>query len=54
MASGFADRPRTLEWLQKTYDARSGWMPFIPVEPELRWLRDDPAFGALVARIKPR
>jgi TolB-like protein/DNA-binding winged helix-turn-helix (wHTH) protein/tetratricopeptide (TPR) repeat protein len=54
MASGFGDRPRTLEWLQKTYDARSGWMPFVPVEPELRWLRDDPAFRALVARITPR
>jgi TolB-like protein/DNA-binding winged helix-turn-helix (wHTH) protein/tetratricopeptide (TPR) repeat protein len=54
MASGFADRPATLEWLQKAYDARSGWMPFVPVEPELRWLRDDPAFRELVARITPR
>ena len=44
MASGFADRARTLDWLRKTYDARSGWMPFVRVEPELRRLRDDPAY----------
>jgi TolB-like protein/tetratricopeptide (TPR) repeat protein len=53
MASGFGDRAATIEWLRKTFDARSGWMPFVPVEPELRWLRGDPAFRELVARIKP-
>jgi hypothetical protein len=54
MASGFGDRAATIEWLRKTYEARSGWMPFVPVEPELRWLRDDPAFKELVVRITPR
>jgi TolB-like protein/DNA-binding winged helix-turn-helix (wHTH) protein/tetratricopeptide (TPR) repeat protein len=54
MASGFAEREATLQWLQKTSEARSGWMPFVPVEPELRWLRGDPRFEALVKRIRPR
>jgi TolB-like protein/DNA-binding winged helix-turn-helix (wHTH) protein/tetratricopeptide (TPR) repeat protein len=54
MAAGAHDSARTIEWLQKTYDARSGWMPFVPVEPELRWLRSDAAFQQLVSRITPR
>jgi len=54
MAAGSHDSARTIEWLQKTYDARSGWMPFVPVEPELRWLRSDASFQQLVARITPR
>jgi TolB-like protein/DNA-binding winged helix-turn-helix (wHTH) protein/tetratricopeptide (TPR) repeat protein len=54
MAAGSHDSALTIEWLQKTYDARSGWMPFVPVEPELRWLRSDAAFRQLVARITPR
>jgi TolB-like protein/DNA-binding winged helix-turn-helix (wHTH) protein/tetratricopeptide (TPR) repeat protein len=54
MAAGSHDAARTIEWLEKTYDARSGWMPFVPVEPELRWLRSDARFQQLVARITPR
>jgi hypothetical protein len=54
MAAGSHDSPRTIEWLEKSYDARSGWMPFVPVEPELRWLRADARFQQLVARITPR
>ena len=54
MASGFGNRDATLHWLEETYAARSGWMPFVPVEPELRWLRGDPRFDALVKRIRPR
>lgn len=53
MASGFGERPRTLSWLDKTFDARSGWMPFVPVEPEFQWLRKDPEFARLIARVHP-
>lgn len=53
MASGFGDRDATLAWLQKTFDARSGWMPFVPVEPQFQWLKDDPEFKQLVARVHP-
>jgi tetratricopeptide (TPR) repeat protein len=54
MASGFGDRARTIEWLSKTADTQSGWMPFVPVEPQFQWLHGDPAFEQLVARVRPR
>jgi TolB-like protein/Tfp pilus assembly protein PilF len=53
MASGFGERAQTLSWLDKTFDARSGWMPFVPVEPEFQWLRKDPEFLRLLARVHP-
>jgi len=53
MASGFGDRVDTLNWLQRTFDARSGWMPFVHVEPQFRWLQQDPEFKALIARVHP-
>jgi tetratricopeptide (TPR) repeat protein len=53
MASGFGERAQTLSWLDKTFDARSGWMPFVPVEPEFQWLRKDPEFLRLIARVHP-
>jgi TolB-like protein/DNA-binding winged helix-turn-helix (wHTH) protein/tetratricopeptide (TPR) repeat protein len=52
MASGLGEREQTLSWLEKTFDARSGWMPFVPVEPEFQWLSKDPAFLHLVARVR--
>ncbi len=52
MASGFGEREQTLSWLEKTFEARSGWMPFVPVEPEFQWLRKDPAFTQLMARVR--
>lgn len=53
IASGLGDRDQTLHWLQETFDVRSGWMTFVPVEPQFRWLRNDPGFKALVARVHP-
>jgi TolB-like protein/tetratricopeptide (TPR) repeat protein len=52
MASGFGEREQTLAWLDKTFEARSGWMPFVPVEPEFQWLSKDPAFTRLIARVR--
>jgi len=52
MASGFGEREQTLSWLEKTFEARSGWMPFVPVEPEFQWLRKDPAFTQLMGRVR--
>jgi TolB-like protein/DNA-binding winged helix-turn-helix (wHTH) protein/tetratricopeptide (TPR) repeat protein len=53
MASGFGERDQTISWLEKTLAVRSGWMPFVPVEPEFQWLRTDPAFDRLIARVRP-
>jgi TolB-like protein/tetratricopeptide (TPR) repeat protein len=52
MASGFGEREQTLAWLEKTFEARSGWMPFLPVEPEFQWLSKDPGFTRLIARVR--
>lgn len=51
IASGFGDREATLSWLERARAARSGWIPFLPVEPELAWLRGDPDFDALQAEV---
>jgi TolB-like protein/DNA-binding winged helix-turn-helix (wHTH) protein/Tfp pilus assembly protein PilF len=47
MASGLGERDETLMWLERTAAARSGWVPFLPVEPEFRWLHDNPRFRAI-------
>lgn len=52
MASGLAEREAALLWLERTADARSGWMPFLAVEPELAWLRADARFRALAGRVR--
>jgi TolB-like protein/DNA-binding winged helix-turn-helix (wHTH) protein/tetratricopeptide (TPR) repeat protein len=52
MASGFGERDVALEWLDKVRTSRSGWIPFLPVEPEFTWLRRDPRFAALSAGVK--
>jgi TolB-like protein/DNA-binding winged helix-turn-helix (wHTH) protein/tetratricopeptide (TPR) repeat protein len=52
MASGFQDRTDTLAWLQKVRDARSGWTPFLSVEPQFAWLAKDPDFLRLVSDVR--
>ena len=47
IAAGSRDEGQTLAWLQRTASAGSGWIPFLPVEPEFAWLRKSPAFLAL-------
>jgi TolB-like protein/DNA-binding winged helix-turn-helix (wHTH) protein/tetratricopeptide (TPR) repeat protein len=51
MASGLGERDQALEWLERARAQRSGWIPFLPVEPELKWLRDDPRFKQLQAEV---
>jgi TolB-like protein/tetratricopeptide (TPR) repeat protein len=52
MASGFHDRAGTLAWLAKVRDARSGWTPFLRVEPQFAWLAADPEFQRLLAEVR--
>lgn len=52
MAAGFGEKDVALEWLERVKAARSGWVPFLPVEPVFSAYRDDPRFRALVAEIK--
>jgi tetratricopeptide (TPR) repeat protein len=45
IAAGSRDQEETLAWLQRTAAAGSGWIPFLPVEPEFAWLRKRPGFS---------
>jgi TolB-like protein/Tfp pilus assembly protein PilF len=49
--TGLGDRDQALAWLDKAYDERSDYMPYLGLEPMLDPLRSDPRFGALVRRV---
>jgi len=49
--AGLGDRDQALAWLDKAYDDRSDYMPYLGLEPMLDPLRSDPRFGALVRRV---
>jgi TolB-like protein/DNA-binding winged helix-turn-helix (wHTH) protein len=46
------DKEEAFLWLEKAYDLRSTWMPWINVDPSLDPLRSDPRFGALLKKMK--
>jgi hypothetical protein len=52
MAAGFGEKDAALEWLERVREARSGLVPFLPVEPEFASFRDDPRFQALQRDVK--
>ena len=54
IAAGLGQTAEALRWLQRAYDDRSGWLLFLPVEPEFDELRQVPEFLHLIARIQPR
>lgn len=39
------------DWLDRAYEERSAWLPYVRVEPRLDSLRGDERFGALVAAV---
>jgi TolB-like protein/DNA-binding winged helix-turn-helix (wHTH) protein len=53
IAVGLGDTDQMMVWLQRAYDDRSGWMVFLPVEPEFERVRNLPAFKALLDRVSP-
>jgi tetratricopeptide (TPR) repeat protein len=54
IAAGLGQTAEALRWLQRAYDDRSGWLLFLPVEPEFDELRQVPEFLHLIARIQPQ
>ena len=48
---GLGEIEQTFEWLEKAYDERSGFMPFLNVEPMLDTVRSDPRFADLQRRV---
>ncbi|MEZ5429523.1 MAG: protein kinase [Pyrinomonadaceae bacterium] len=48
---GLKDFDKTFEWLEKAFEERSGFLPFMKVEPLVDDLRDDPRFKDLLQRV---
>ncbi len=48
---GLKDFDKTFEWFEKAYKERSGFMPFLNVEPLVDDLRDDPRFRDLIRKV---
>ena len=49
--TGLGENDEAIEWLEKAFDDRNGWMPFLQVEPRLDPLRSDPRFQDLLRRM---
>lgn len=48
---GLSDKEQAFAWLDKAYDERSGWLPWLKVEPKWDILRTDARFTVLLRRI---
>jgi tetratricopeptide (TPR) repeat protein len=53
IAAGLGDMTSMMRALERAYADRSGWMVFLPVEPEFASVRQAPEFQRLLARVKP-
>ena len=53
IAAGLGDHEAAARWLQRAYDERSGWMVFLPVEPEFATVRQAPEIQRLLASVRP-
>ena len=53
IAAGLGDREAMMQALERVFADRSGWMVFLPVEPEFERVRQTPEFQRLLARVKP-
>ncbi|HJW15215.1 MAG TPA: hypothetical protein VJ776_10985, partial [Thermoanaerobaculia bacterium] len=50
--AGLDDKEKAFEWLEKSYEERSGRLVYIGIERAFDPLRSDPRFQSLVRRIK--
>jgi serine/threonine-protein kinase len=53
IAAGLGDTNDAVNWLERAFADRSGWLMFLPVEPEFDVMRQTPAFQRLLARVTP-
>ena len=54
ISAGLGDQEAMMRALERVYADRSGWIMFLPVEPEFAAVRQLPAFQQLLARVKPQ
>ena len=48
---GLGENDEALEWLERAFQDRNSWMPYLQVEPRLDPLRSDPRFQDLLHRM---
>jgi TolB-like protein/DNA-binding winged helix-turn-helix (wHTH) protein/Tfp pilus assembly protein PilF len=53
IAVGLGDREAMMRALERAFADRSGWMVFLPVEPEFAGVRETPEFQRLLALVTP-
>jgi hypothetical protein len=51
IAANLGDSDQAFAWLDKAYQERSGWMPWLNHEPLLDCLREDSRFSDLLRRV---
>jgi len=49
---GLGEHEDALEWMERAYDERRGWMAYLAIHPLLDPVREEPRFRALVNRLK--
>jgi hypothetical protein len=54
IAAGLGDTAEAVRWLTRVFDDGSGWMSFLPVQPEFATVRQAPEIQRLLARVQPR
>jgi serine/threonine protein kinase/tetratricopeptide (TPR) repeat protein len=45
------EKDKAFEWLEKSFEERNAWLPFLKADPQFESLRSDPRFKDLVRRI---
>jgi TolB-like protein/DNA-binding winged helix-turn-helix (wHTH) protein/Flp pilus assembly protein TadD len=50
--AGLGDTPVSLRWLERAFRDRSGWMVFLPVQPEFEKIRQAPEIQRLLASVR--
>ena len=54
VAAGLNDTPGAARWLERAFRDRSGWMTFLPVEPEFEKVRQAPEVQRLLSEVRLR
>jgi hypothetical protein len=49
---GLGNTESAIDWMQRAYEERRGWMAYLNVHPILDPVRDNPRFQALVAKMR--
>jgi serine/threonine protein kinase/Tfp pilus assembly protein PilF len=49
---GLGNNQQALDWMERSYDERRGWMAYLNVHPILDPVRNEPRFKALVEKMK--